>query len=95
MVVSMLQLMIELSDVGSIKEKRRVVKSLKEKLISRYKVSAAEVDLQNSLTFAHLGIAVVSNSVTHGEKLMHKALHFAEEECMGRITDARIHSERF
>ena len=42
MIVSMIQLIIELPEMGSIKEKRRIVKSLKEKLIRRYRISVAE-----------------------------------------------------
>jgi uncharacterized protein YlxP (DUF503 family) len=95
MYVSMIQLIIEMPHVASIKEKRRLIKSLKDKLISRYKISAAEIDLQDSLSFAQLGAAVVSNSRIHGEKIMHKALHFVEEECLGRIQDVRITSEQF
>jgi uncharacterized protein YlxP (DUF503 family) len=91
----MIQLLIQLDDVTSIKEKRRAVKSLKDKLISRYRISVAEVDLQDSLSFTQLGAAIVSNSKTHGEKVMQKVLHFAEEECLGRIQDAQIMSERF
>lgn len=95
MIVSMIQLIIELPELASIKEKRRIVKSLKEKLIRRYRISVAEVDLQESLGFAQLGAAVVSNSKVHGEKIMQKALHFIEEECMGRIQDVQIVSEQF
>ena len=95
MVVSMIQLIIELPEIGSIKDKRRVVKSLKEKLIRRYRISVAEVDLQHSLSFAHLGGAVVCNSKEHGERIMQKALHFVEEESLGRIQDVQIVSERF
>jgi uncharacterized protein YlxP (DUF503 family) len=95
MIVSMIQLIIELPDVTSIKEKRRLVKSLKDKLIRRYRISVAEVDLHASLSFTHLGGAVVSNSRTHGERIMQKVLHFVEEECMGRIQDVQILSEQF
>ena len=95
MVVSMIQLIIELPEIGSIKDKRRMVKSLKEKLIRRYRISVAEVDLQDSLTFTQLGGAVVSTSRQHGEQVMQKALHFVEEESLGRIQDVQIVSERF
>jgi len=91
----MIQILIELQDVTSIKEKRRSVKSLKDKLIRRYRISVSEVDLQDSLGFTQLGAAVVSNSRAHGEKIMQKVLHFVEEECIGRIQDARIMSEQF
>jgi len=95
MIVSMIQLIIELPEIGSIKDKRRVVKSLKEKLIRRYRISVAEVDLQDSLSFAQIGGAVVSNSREHGERIMQKTLHFVEEECLGRIQDVQIISEQF
>ncbi|TVQ27382.1 MAG: DUF503 domain-containing protein [Spirochaetaceae bacterium] len=95
MIVSMLQVIIELPEIESIKDKRRIVKSLKDKLIRRYRISVAEVDLQESLGFTQLGAAVVSNSRVHGEKIMQKTMHFIEEECMGRIQDVQIVSERF
>ncbi len=95
MIVSMIQLIIELPEIGSIKDKRRMVNSLKEKLIRRYRISVAEIDLQESLSFTHIGGAVVSNSREHGERIMQKALHFVEEECLGRIQDVQIVSERF
>ena len=91
----MLQVIIELPEVDSIKDKRRIVKSLKDKLIRRYRITVAEVDLQESLRFTQLGAAVVSNSRVHGEKIMQKTMHFIEEECMGRIQDVQIVSERF
>jgi uncharacterized protein YlxP (DUF503 family) len=57
----MLQFIIELPESTSLKEKRHVVNSLKHRMIRRYKVSAAEVDLHQSLAFAQIGVAVVSN----------------------------------
>ncbi len=95
MIVSMIQLIIELPEVGSIKDKRRMVKSLKDKMIRRYRISVAEIDLHESLSFTHIGGAVVSNSREHGERIMQKVLHFVEEECLGRIQDVQIVSERF
>ncbi|MFP4382625.1 MAG: DUF503 domain-containing protein [Spirochaetia bacterium] len=91
----MIQLIIELPDMSSIKDKRRVVKSLKERLQRKYKVSIAEVDCQNSLTFSHLGAALVSNSKQHGEMVMHKILKFVEDQVPGRIQDIQIYSERY
>ncbi len=44
---------------SSLKEKRRVVKSLKERLRSRFNVSTAEVDHQELWQRGALGIAVV------------------------------------
>jgi uncharacterized protein YlxP (DUF503 family) len=91
----MIQLVLEMPGVTSIKEKRRVVKSLKERLIRRFRVSAAEVDLHDSLSFAQLGAAVVTNSRTHGESVMHKILAFVEDEALGRVQDVEIHTESY
>jgi len=95
MVVSMIQLIIEIPDVGSIKDKRRIVNSLKDRLQKKFKMSAAEVDLQDSLSFSQIGGAFVSNSRRFGESTMQKVLAFIEDEVPGRIQDVQITSETF
>ena len=95
MVVSMIQFIIELPDVTSLKEKRRVVQSLKQRLQNKFKLSAAEVDLHNSLGFCQIGAALVTNSKTHGEGVMQKVVLFVEDQIPGRIRDIAIHSENY
>ena len=95
MIVSMLQIIFEIPDVVNIKEKRRVVKSLLDKMQRRFKMTAAEVDLQDSLAFAQIAGALVSNSKTFGEKVMQKAFNLIENETPVRIQDMKIHSEEF
>jgi hypothetical protein len=80
---------------SSLKDKRRVVKSIKDKLRLRFHVSCAETDLQDSLRFAELGAAIVSNSTEFGETVMRKALAVIEGEFSLRIHDSSIASERF
>lgn len=95
MIVSMIQLIVELPEATSLKEKRSVVHGLRDRIRVKFRVSAAEVDLLDSLRFAHLGCALVSNSQEHGERVMQAILDFAERELAMRIQDAQIHSERF
>ena len=95
MVVSMMQVVFEIPDVDSIKEKRRVVRSVKEKLHRRFRISAAEVDLLDSLAFAHIGGAFVSNSRIFGESVLGKAFAMIENETPVRIQDVSFHSEEF
>jgi uncharacterized protein YlxP (DUF503 family) len=95
MVVSMIQIIFEIPDIDNIKEKRRVIKSVMEKMRRRFRMSAAEVDLQDSLTFAQIGGAVVSNSRVHGETVLRKAFDMIERETPVRIQDMSIHSEEF
>jgi uncharacterized protein YlxP (DUF503 family) len=95
MIVSMIQVIFEIPDIGSIKDKRRIVKSVKDKLERRFHLSAAEVDLQDSLSFAQIGGALVSNSRNFGETVLNKAFKMIENEVPVRIQDVRIHSEEF
>jgi uncharacterized protein YlxP (DUF503 family) len=95
MVVSMIQMIFEIPDVESIKDKRRIVQSVKEKLRRRFHMSAAEVDLQDSLSFAQIGGALVSNSRTFGETVLQKAFAMIEKDVPVRIQDVQIYSEEF
>jgi uncharacterized protein YlxP (DUF503 family) len=65
------------------------------KLQKRFHVSAAEVDLQDSLSFGQIGAALVSNSREFGESVMRKAFEAVENETPVRIHDMAIHSEEF
>ncbi|MDR1144025.1 MAG: DUF503 domain-containing protein [Spirochaetaceae bacterium] len=95
MIVSMIQMIFEIPDIGSIKDKRVIVKSVTEKLRRRFHISAAEVDLQDSLSFAQIGGALVSNSRVFGESVLNKAFKMIENETAVRIQDMKIHSEEF
>ena len=95
MIISMIQLIIELPEVDSIKTKRRIVHSLRDRLRTRFRVSAAEVDLLDSLGFTQIGCALVSNSKEFGESVMQKILKYCEDQVPGRIQDVQITSEQY
>jgi len=95
MVVSMIQFRIELEGIESIKDKRRIVQSLKERLYQKFRLSVAEVDLMDSLSYAQIGAALVSNSRTHGEAVLNKALAFVEAQVPGRLMDTEVFSELY
>ena len=95
MIVSMIQLIFEIPEAGTIKDKRSIIKSVTEKLQKRFRLSAAEVDLQDSRSFAQIGAAIVSNSRVFGESVLNKALQMIENEIALVIQDVKIHSEEF
>lgn len=61
MVVGVLTLRLAVFEAQSLKDKRRVVRSLKDRIAARHNVSIAEVDDQDRHQFATLGLAMVSN----------------------------------
>jgi len=74
--VAVLELYIEYAQ--SLKEKRMVVKSLRDKLRHRFEISAAEVDLQDLHQRARIGISFVTGSRPTAEALMEKIQDFVE-----------------
>jgi uncharacterized protein YlxP (DUF503 family) len=95
MVVSLLRFRLDLEGMASIKDKRRVVSSLRDRLQRKFRLSVAEVDLQDSLTRAEIGAAIVSNSRTFGETVLQKALAIVENEAPGRVAHVEILSEQY
>jgi uncharacterized protein YlxP (DUF503 family) len=55
---------MHLQGVGTLKDKRRIVKSVIERLKSRFNVSVAEIDRLDNKKIAVIGFAVVSNDRT-------------------------------
>lgn len=61
MVIGSLRLKLAIFGATSLKDKRRVVKSLKERLISKFHVSAAEVGSLDHRQQAELAVVMVAN----------------------------------
>lgn len=95
MTVTLMQCLFELPDAFSLKEKRKVVKSITSRLGNKFRLSAAEIDLHESIRFAQIGGAFVSTSREHGERVMNKVMLFLETEIPGRIQSYQVHTENY
>jgi uncharacterized protein YlxP (DUF503 family) len=67
---SVVSVELHLPGVRSLKEKRRIVKSLQDRIHTRYRVSIAETRYHDLHQRAELGIATVAPSVGHLEDLV-------------------------
>lgn len=61
MIIGTLQFELFIRDAASIKDKRRVVKSLKDRLHREHLASVAEIAAHDSMSVAVLGVAVVGH----------------------------------
>jgi uncharacterized protein YlxP (DUF503 family) len=68
--IGVLTLEIHIEDAHSLKEKRHVVKSLKDKLRSRFNVAVAEIDYQDSWQHALVSAVTVSADHVHAEGVL-------------------------
>ena len=74
MVVGILQLRIMIRDAQSLKDKRRIVKSLRDRIRSRFNVSVSEVDSLDRRQQATLGIALATNDRIFADQVLAKVV---------------------
>jgi uncharacterized protein YlxP (DUF503 family) len=72
MVVGVLRVRLGIFEALSLKDKRRVTKSLKDRLGARHNVSVAEVGDLDHRQAATLGLAMVANEARFVESALHK-----------------------
>lgn len=80
MVVAISVFELHLPRSRSLKEKRRVVKSLTERIHRRHRVSVAETDFHDLRQRAEIGIAAVGTSQHRLERQMDAIRRLADEE---------------
>ncbi len=78
MVVGTCRITIAIADSYSLKDKRRVVKSLVERVRHRFNVAVAEVDEHEVWNAAVIGVACVSNGSAHAREILDHVIAFVE-----------------
>jgi len=90
MVVGILTLHFALHGNDSLKGKRRVAVSLKQKLRNKFNVSAAEVARQDAWDTLVLAVALVSGDAVYARSQLQKALSMAEAATDAELIDEDI-----
>lgn len=89
MFVGVLRLTLTIPGSRSLKDKRRVTLSLKERLQSRFHVSAAEVSSLDNHRIAEIGVAVVSNEAAHCDRVLAEVVALAGSHPDAILSDRR------
>lgn len=71
---------IHVPDSASLKSKRFVLKSFKDRAHNRFNVSIAEVGSQDLWQRVELAAAVVSNDAAHAHQVLEKVARLAENQ---------------
>ena len=90
MFVGVLQVELSIPAAFSLKDKRRVVKSLLERLRREFSVAAAEVDALDTWNRAGIGIACVANERRRAESQLQHVLNALERESDAVVLDSRM-----
>lgn len=90
MVVLVSEVQLFLPEAQSLKHKRAVIGSLKERLHNRFNLSVAEVDHQDLWQRCTLAMAVVSNAGEHADQVIDKAVRFIEADGRAQLIDVAV-----
>jgi len=85
MVVGMMRWDLAIPGVDSLKEKRMVVRSLKDRIQHRFKVSVAETAHQDQWTRAQIAVAIVATDGAHAEEVLDKVDHMVAQEARALV----------
>ena len=90
MLIGILQLDLKLTDALNLKDKRRVVKSLKDKWHHHHNVSVAETADLDHPQHAVMGVALVGNDARHIESTLTKLVEHVRHERLAELLDFQI-----
>ena len=83
MPIGLLTLEIHIADAQSLKDKRQVLRSLKDRLRSHFNVAVAELDHQDLWQRSRVGVVSISNDGKHLEESL-SAVAAESERVLGR-----------
>jgi uncharacterized protein YlxP (DUF503 family) len=89
MVIGTLQVEIAIHGAESLKDKRRVVKSVKDRLHREHQISVAEVGLLDDHGRSILGIVLASNDVAYAQSVLDRVLDKLQQMTTFELKDHR------
>ena len=90
MVVGILKIDLFLHDNRSLKGKRKVVKSVIDKVKHKFNVSIAEIGSNDKWQKIELGVSAVGNDKRHIDSSLNNILGFVEALYLAEIVDSGI-----
>lgn len=92
MIVKTLELDIYISESNSLKDKRRVLKSLINRCRQKFNVSVSELEDMDKIRHTVIGIATVTNADSYADEILDRCLNLIETEYSVEIV--KIERER-
>ncbi len=89
-IIGLMTLDLIIPSCNSLKDKRIVIKSIKDKIQQKFNVSIAEVDFQDKWQRARLAIAQVGNNYQYIEKNMNSIYRLIESKGYAEITNHNL-----
>ncbi len=91
MFIGVLQIELFIGESQSLKDKRRIIRSLVDKVKNKFNVAVAETGKLDSWNYCGLSFVFVSNDAGHLDSMMNSAANFVEYH--GSFETIDIHTE--
>lgn len=79
MIIGLLKIDLHIHDSSSLKEKRMVTKSLKDKLRRQFNIAITETDNRDKWQVVNLGIATISTDTRYANQVLSGVVKFIED----------------
>ncbi len=89
MVVGILKIELHLHDNRSLKGKRKIVKSMVDKIKHKFNASVAEIGSNDKWQKIELGVSTIGNDRRHIDASLNNILAFLESLYLADIVDAK------
>ena len=90
MLIGALCISFRLHGITSLKAKRKISNSLKQKLKNKFNLAVAEIGHEDSLHFLEIGMITLANEKSRVEEVLSKALAMVEAISAEEITDVKM-----
>lgn len=90
MLIGSLRVRLVIREARTLKDKRQVVSSIKDKLRNHFNLSVAEVEEQDHRQIAVLGMAMVSNETQHLRKALSQVVEALRSHPVAELVDYEI-----
>ena len=90
MFVGTLQVKLMVREARSLKDKRRVLRSIKDRLRNTFNAAVAEVDAMDLRQQIVLGVAVVSNDGSHASKQINEIVDWLRRAPIAELVDYEV-----
>ncbi len=79
-----------IQDALSLKEKRHYVRSIKDKLVSNFKISVSEIDFHDSWQRSRIGVAVIGKDKEGVNQVLSSVVKFSQKNWPDILLDISL-----
>lgn len=90
MVVGTGKIKFKLYGINSLKEKRRIIKSIINRIKNKFNISIAETDFNDSHLWAQIGFSIVGNDAGLVNSKIDKVFNMADDIGLAQIADTQM-----